>query len=895
MPKVNSYAPAWLCRPSPGAKFLSSSLAQSPAQGLQSGSKTSTSTGATRTIAKRGNEVFAVIDNEIRWSNLSRLKDQWQQQIKQKKGSAAQTEETAASTEIPSYRVWAFHITQTNLKSFNLIANIAQVLAVPVYGLIKQIIPSPNGAFLAIVTEHTVHISVLPDSSHLSSSDSDSIRLKTYQLGPTTHVIPEAPVVSALWHPLGLHSNLGGCIVTVTADAAVRVWELDRNNHWSFDQPTLAIDLKKLVDGTSCDQDFAPSGFGKNKGFSADVIDMEVASACFAGNGNEKEDAWAPMTLWVAMRPGDLYALCPLLPSKWQAPSTTIPSLSAAIVPKLGALEQDPEDSDEELTACRQQYDWLSEIDEQECLDVPSNAETLQGADVFTRPANPSAIPRLQGPFRFNTGDELDDLDLCDILVIAAGLNVEDLMMGEEEEIAVEAADQEKLSATVLSLTSGNGRVHVCLELDGVEGQWLPKARKNAFRTPLSEPADLVLVESLDTIKDGKESSTWPTFTKDIHSRYSFFVTTSTNVVFLSLSGWVQRLEAELQAEDTAGSDFRLQVLCDGNVTKRERILQVPDTEITTKTEHLASSLVFHDFDLGYLLLTYHPSNPYAAVMDTPEDSLSVALDKSIYEPREPTPSLPVLPPSRAPYQVPAIFYASSPLESFVEKHVPHRQRHTLKEQVRLSPATLDLVATAHRVLSTYTNALERAASDLFRRCERLQGEMQDQLKQLSDVAERVKGVTSEIDEDGRRKEGVRTGEALDKRLQAAKDKQSELNRRYEALRTKVLNSGGRPLSEREKAWVTEVKTLSESLRPNDDQEEDQQLIPRIETVSLLLMVPFSSTHTSFRSNASPWISWPKLSPYRPRCLLQNLGVRLHLVVSLRYRNGCNVPRLRMR
>ncbi|KAJ5473509.1 hypothetical protein N7475_003075 [Penicillium sp. IBT 31633x] len=833
MPKVNSYAPAWLCRPSPGAKFLSSS-SQNPVEDLQTGKK-STSTGPTRTIAKRGNEVFAVVDNEIRWSNIARLKDQWQQQTKRKKGSAGEDDEEPDLTQIPAYRV----------------------LAVPVYGLIKQIIPSPNGAFLAIVTEHTVHIAVLPDSSHLSSSDSDSIRLKTYQLGPTTHVIPEAPVVSALWHPLGLHSNLGGCIVTVTADAAVRVWELDRNNHWSFDQPSLAIDLKKLVDGTSCDQDFAPSGFGKNKGFSADAIDMEVASACFAGSGNEKEDAWAPMTLWVAMRPGDLYALCPLLPSKWQAPSTTVPSLSAAIIPKLGALEHEAEESEEELIACRQQYDWLSELDEQETLEAPSGSETIQGADVFTRPANPSAIPRLQGPFRFGDGDELDDLDLCDLLVIASTLNVEELMMGEEEELAVEAGDQDKLSATVISLTSGSGRVHICLELDGIEGQWLPKARKNAFRTPVSEPSDLVLVESLDTLKNGEESTTWPTFTKDVHSRYSFFVTTKTSVVFLSLSGWVQRLEAELQAEDTAGSAFRLQVLCDGDVSKREKILQVSDGDVTAQNEHLAASLVFYDFDLGYLLLTYHPSNPYAAVMDTPEDSVSVALEKSLYEPKVPVPGLPALPPSRAPYQVPAIFYANSPLESFVEKHVPHRQRHTLKEQVRLSPATLDLVATAHRVLSAHTNALERAASDLFRRCERLQGEMQDQLKQLADVAERVKGVTSEIGEDGNRKEGVRDGEALDKRLQAAQDKQDELNRRYEALRTKVLNSGGRPLSEREKAWVTEVKTLSASLQQSEEKEEDQPLISRLETVKRLAVDLMAQTKSIAGKMPSPEIGSP--------------------------------------
>ncbi|OQE41973.1 hypothetical protein PENCOP_c004G01457 [Penicillium coprophilum] len=843
MPKVTSYAPAWLCRPSPGAKFLSSSSARSPAEDLKIVSKPAKN-GATRTIAKRGNEVFAVVDNEIRWSNLARLKDQWQQEIKQKRAPADQAGEQTDHNQPPPYRV----------------------LAVPVYGLIKQIIPSPNGAFLAIITEHTVHIAVLPDSSHLSSSDCDSIRLKTYQLGPTTHVIPEAPVVSALWHPLGLHTNLGGCIVTITADAAVRVWELDRNNHWSFDQPTLAIDLKKLVDGTSSDQDFAPSGFGKNKGFSADVIDMEVASACFAGNGSEKEDAWAPMTLWVAMRPGDLYALCPLLPSKWQAPSTTIPSLSAAIIPKLGALEQEPEESEEELIACRQQYDWLSELDEQEPLDAPSGpSETIQGADVFTRPANPSAIPRLQGPFRFDNGDELDDLDLCDLLVVAASLNVEDLMMGEEEELAVEAADQEKLSATVLSLTSGNGRVHICLELDGVEGQWLPKAKKNAFRTPLSEPTELVLVESLDTIKGGKETSTWPTFTKDIHSRYSFFVTTATNVVSISLSDWVQRLEAELQTEDTAGSAFRLQVLCDGNVTTRERILQISDADITAQNEHLASSLVFYDFDLGYLLLTYHPSNPYAAVMDTPEDSLSVALDKSLYDSRAPASGLPILPPSRAPYQVPAIFYANSPLESFVEKHVPHRQRHTLKEQVRLSPATLDLVATAHRVLSAHTNALERAASDLFRRCERLQGEMQDQLKQLADVAERVKGVTSEVGEDGHRKEGVRNGEALDKRLQAAQDRQSELNRRYEALRTKILNSGGRPLSEREKAWITEVKALSTSLQQGEEKEEDQPLISRLETVKRLALDLMAQTKSVTGKMPSPELGAPSSPGGQPK------------------------------
>ncbi|KAE8352978.1 hypothetical protein BDV28DRAFT_117993 [Aspergillus coremiiformis] len=817
MPKVISYTPPWLSRPSPGASLFSSTAPKTSESISDKLRQEVDYTGPTRILAKRGNEAFTVVDNQIRWSSLTRLKDEWQQQTKSRNSSPDQkaiSEAQADASRSVHYRV----------------------LAVPVYEQIRQLIPSPNGAFLAVVADHTVYIVVLPDLSHLSGTDSLPIRVKTYQLGPTTHVIPESPVVSAVWHPLGVHSNLGGCIITVTADATVRVWELDRNNQWSFDRPTLAIDLRKLVDGTSSDQDYSPSGFGKNKGFSADYVDMEVASACFGGIGSEREDAWAPMALWVAMKPGDLYCLCPLLPLKWRAPATTIPSLSAAIIPKLAALEQDPVGFEDELTACRQQYDWLTEIDNQEPLNTVNDSEMGPESEILTRPANPSAIPRLQGPFRIDTGDEVDDLDLCDLHVIAAKVDVDALMMNEEDELALDGNEEDNLSATVLCLTTGSGRVHVCLELDGVEGQWLPRAKKNAFRTPLSEPSDLILVESLDTMREGQQSlKNWPTFTKDVHSRYGFFVTTENNVTFISLSSWIQRLEAELQSEDTSGSSFRLQVLCEGTVSLRERIIQTDEVHKNTKDQptHLPSSVVYYDYDLGYLLLTYHDSHPYAAIMDVPEMSFPSLTELRNFESDPRVPGSPVLPPRRPPYQVPAIFYSDCPLEFFVDKHIAHRQRHTLKEQVRLSPATLDLVAAAHRILSAHTNALERAASDLFRRCERLQGEMQEQLKQLSDVSERIKGVSSAIGEDGERKEGTRSGEALDKRFQAAKDKQEQLVQRYEAIRNKILKSGGRPLSEKEKSWVSEVETLSASFGKSrqEGRENGQQLSERLETV----------------------------------------------------------------
>lgn len=688
---------------------------------------------------------------------------------------------------------------------------------------------------MAIVTAHTVHIAVLPDSSHLSANDSSPIRLKTYQLGPTTHVIPESPVVSALWHPLGVHTNLGACIVTVTADAAVRVWELDRNNHWSFDQPTLAIDLKKLVDGTSSDEDFSPLGFGKNKGFSADSFDMEVASACFGGTGQEGEDAWAPMTLWVAMRPGDIYALCPLLPSKWQAPPTTIPSLSAAIVPKLAAVEEDPLESEDELIACRQQYEWLKEIDSQDPLGVSADSGPLSDMEILTRPTNPSAIPRLQGPFQFDAGEQIDDLDVTDLLVIPAKLDMDDLMTGEDDEGSLEENMQEGLSVTVICLSTTSGRVHICLELEGVEGQWLPKAKKNTFRTPLSEPADLLLLESLDTVREHlRQPNSWPTFTKDVYSRYNFFLTTANNVAFISLSSWVQRVQTELESEDTSGSAFRLNVLCDGSIALRELIIQMNENEISATDEpnHLSTSLVFSDYDLGYLLLTYRGSSPQAAILDEPlHASLPSISDSSRLEHDAYTQ---LIKPRRAPYQVPAIFYAENPLGNFIEENVPHRHRASLREQVRLSPATLDLVAAAHRVLSTHTGALERAAADLFRRCERLRGEMREQLERIASIAERIKNVSSTIGEDGQRKEGSRSEEALSRRLETAKARQEQLVQRYNGLKNKISKLGGRPLSEKEKAWVVEVDSLANSIEKAETKEDEQAetLRQRLETVS---------------------------------------------------------------
>lgn len=76
MAKVLSHTPTWLSRPSPGFDFFQpgpqtkSPIALSNGQGKKIDHQT-----PSRTIASRGTEVFVVVGNEIRWSDLVLLRD----------------------------------------------------------------------------------------------------------------------------------------------------------------------------------------------------------------------------------------------------------------------------------------------------------------------------------------------------------------------------------------------------------------------------------------------------------------------------------------------------------------------------------------------------------------------------------------------------------------------------------------------------------------------------------------------------------------------------------------------------------------------------------------------------------------------------------------------------
>lgn len=338
---------------------------------------------------------------------------------------------------------------------------------------IRQLIISPNNDLIAILTSHTVHVAVLPDPSHLHASDTGPIRLKAYMVGSTTHVLSQPALASAVWHPLGVS---GHCLVTTTVEAIVRVWEFDIENRWSFDSPRLTIDLKHLADGLPQEQDAGPNKLSSSKVFSPDLVEMEVAATCFGGDASRLQDPWAPMTLWIAMREGDVYALCPLLPARWVAPAWLVPSLGTSIATNVSLATSDPSIPGSERLMFERQLDWITEIEEEKLILRSSRGRGDSSQPVYQRPQEVGSIPKLQGPFAMSTPLEESHPEaeclLTDIYVISATLDADQQATVRRMGFRDHARDRQGMSWGVVSLLSSTGRVLIFLDSQGIQGDW---------------------------------------------------------------------------------------------------------------------------------------------------------------------------------------------------------------------------------------------------------------------------------------------------------------------------------------------------------------------------------------------------------------------------------------
>ena len=78
------------------------------------------------------------------------------------------------------------------------------------------------------------------------------------------------------------------------------MYELELDDEESCEQADKTLDLNAI------------SGTAQSIGFSFED-DLQPTAACFGTS----DSVWSSFTLYILMRGGDLYSLCPLVPAKW--------------------------------------------------------------------------------------------------------------------------------------------------------------------------------------------------------------------------------------------------------------------------------------------------------------------------------------------------------------------------------------------------------------------------------------------------------------------------------------------------------------------------------------------------------------------------------------------------
>jgi nucleoporin NUP82 len=351
------------------------------------------------------------------------------------------------------------------------------------------------------------------------------------------------------------------------------------------------------------------------------------------------------------------------------------------------------------------------------------------------------------------------------------------------------------------------------------------------------EEIEFLLIESIALGESAED--VFPSFTADPQVQHSVFVTHSTGVSYVDFSSWCSKLAEELNAEDDAGVAFRIDMLLDSVSTSVERPITFSATSPPPPTISTCTALT--DSDLGFFVLTTCDNQPYGATLSEPLSHFASTLridgpESALLLEYNPDPDLDeaTIPDSRPPYQPSTSLYASSSLPTFLDTHAHPRIRRALSSELRLSPAVLHLMLEAHRVLSSETHKLGLAVSDIFRRCERLQDEFREQIRRVRECRDRIDSVMDMNDDSAEQGSNVDGGakEAIETRLDKARERQEALSERYAELRRKLSRANGRPISEKEDQWIIEVKTMEKLagvvIEDANDNNDDEQEEPRV-------------------------------------------------------------------
>ena len=525
---------------------------------------------------------------------------------------------------------------------------------------------------------------------------------------------------------------------------------------------------------------------------------MEAASCCFG----EGEQGWRPFTLYILMRGGDIYALTPLVPSRFRVSREYLHALSLAIAADLDSVDENATMADKLIL--RQQGKWVNSILSQESVTgIPSysgiggSSPRKKPSTCLTRPGVVGPSPLLQGPFLFHpVPPEVSSAEYCacDLFHIEAG------------------------PVGVIGVLFSNGKLDLCLELDLLRAKWVDKKPR---QVAMAKDRDLPTVAGYETIdldiQAGANSprTSWPVFSRDPRSNQVWFVNHNSGVIGISMKAWLSKLATVL--DDGEEDVFVAKSLAKTPPSMVDRTIDYAGRPYGSVDPVIGSTAVYEAY-LGYVLIAATTTGSRSVEFDeilsrvssdrqlTPRPPRALILAPTSHRtspvPRatQSTPPAGDKPLLEQRYTIPPELTAPSPLGK-LEKDLMRSHRRLMTDKVVLSTSTNNILRHARDTLKVEYDTLMAVAAQAYDRAANQQIRLRTHLAVIHKASETLSRL---------RTRDVQT------RLRRFVKRQEELQSRADQVLRVLIVKSQTGLSDAEKRWFKEVSKVQERIVGED-------------------------------------------------------------------------------
>ncbi|KAJ9124053.1 hypothetical protein QFC22_000846 [Naganishia vaughanmartiniae] len=444
---------------------------------------------------------------------------------------------------------------------------------------IQQLSVNPTGKLIAIAGTHLVVVLRLPKTRQFKSLNQD-LDCDGGLVGAELYHSESSKVAKIEWHPWG---EDGKSLLILTEDGILREFDVQRD----CDEPQQEVSF--LSDGLparrrgSSGKTPVKATTKRRRGFG--VPDEEAQSAVSFSIGQGSGD-WGSMTVYGLMANGDVWALCPVLPSRCSLPESYVDALNVFLQYKANQLlaEKPIKETGDvfrdarirRLAAQRRFADILaSQIIAQKSSGAGIGNVGTDQTYTITLPnskyLNDSKPLKRQGPFLFKpapeelvlsaeTGPRVEGA-ASDIKVLpGTGAHSAANGKGKDDDEALQLTSSGS-GVGVVAIAWKDGRVDMCLEVAKVEALWVEDDLDDEHDTPcfaVYETIDLGLLPEIRNAPGHTGSITSrysilvndpPSFISDPMDESTFYVAHALGVHRVSVAPWMDALTAAL-AED---------------------------------------------------------------------------------------------------------------------------------------------------------------------------------------------------------------------------------------------------------------------------------------------------------------------------------------------------------